>query len=101
MMQGDAYALPLEVQSDDIEITPDILFEFEATIGNLTKKLSNGGVSYEPETKVFMVHLTQQETFGLCGRERVQARLKFLSGDVRGVDFGEMFVNISNSKAVI
>lgn len=101
MMQGDSYALPLEIKSDGDTITPDTLVNIEVSIGKIVKTMKDGGVSYDGENGVFLAHLSQDDTFALTGREIVQARLKFVSGDVRGVDFGEMFVDKSISKVVL
>lgn len=101
MMQGDAYELPLFIQSDDGLITQQSVSEVVVSIGNLTKTLTNGDLQFDKESGAILVRLSQQDTFSLVGREEVQARVKFTNGEVKGVVFGELFVDKSTSTEVI
>ena len=101
MMQGDSYDLPLFIQSDDGLITPKDVEEVVVSIGNVTKTLSKGELQFDAESGAILVRLSQKDTFSLVGREDVQARVKFTNGEVKGVTFGELFVDVSNSTEVL
>ena len=102
MMKGDAYSLPIQIETDSGIATEESFAEIEICIGNTVRKtFSSGEITYEKQRAVFLVPLTQEETFRLHGRARVNVRCKYASGDVVGVDLGVLAVTSSLSKEVI
>ena len=101
MMTGDAYRVPLQIETNEGFLTSEDLEDIEVFIGSIRKTLQQGDVTYDLDENVFLVALSQRETFRLKGEEKVQARCKFLSGDVIGVDFGTIDVKKSTSKVVL
>lgn len=101
MMTGDAYSVPLQIETSEGFLTPDELEDIEVFIGSIRKTLQQGHITYDYDENVFLVNITQKETFRLKGEEKVQARCKFTSGDVVGVDFGTIDVTKSTSKVVL
>lgn len=102
MMQGDQYRLPINIcLSDGSTVTPESIAELEIYIGNLRKTFSDGSVTFNGETSEFYVYLTQEETFALRGTTNVQIRIKFINGDVIGVDAGDFNVDPARSKEVL
>ena len=102
MMRGDAYCLPIEIETDSGTATADSFTDVEVCIGNTIRKmLSSGEIIYDAERSVFLVPLTQEETFGLHVRTRVNIRCKYSSGDVIGVDLGVIEFAPALSREVI
>ncbi|MBP0989967.1 MAG: hypothetical protein J5874_02160 [Oscillospiraceae bacterium] len=79
MMQGDQYSLKIKGTGFDIGDVEKIEF----TVGNLSKTYP-GQVVYDPSSEEFLFPLTQRETFGMCGRQPAEARIKFSSGNIQG-----------------
>ena len=102
MMQGDQYRLPIELKYEDgTFVTREEVKDLEVFVGTTRKMLSKGEVEFEPLENVFYVSLSQKETFMMRGDVSVQARVLFLSGDVVGVDLGEIDFARSTSKVVL
>lgn len=102
MMQGDQYMQPISIKKKNGEpLTDRELDDMEVMIGNVRKTLSGGTVTFDSEDQVFLVHLTQAETFRMNGVEDVIARLKFLTGDIIGIKFGKIDWEASKSKVVL
>lgn len=102
MMQGDQYRIPISLTYLNGEaITKGDLKDLEVMVGSLRKTLSDGGVSYDESEGLFYVYVMQKETFMLYGDVKLQARLLFLSGDVRGIDLGTVNFQRSASKVVL
>ena len=102
MMRGDAYCLPIMIETESGTASADSFTNVEVCIGNTIRKtMSSGEVIYDAERSLFLVPLTQEETFGLHGRARVNVRCKYPSGDVIGVDLGVLEFSPSLSKEVI
>ena len=102
MMQGDQYKLPIELKyAEGTFVTQEVVKDLEVFVGNFRKMLSNGEIEFESTENVFYVFLTQKETFMMRGDVSVQARVLFLSGDVVGVDLGEINFVRSTSKVVL
>ena len=98
IMQGDAYDIPVCINSGEGIITPATAASVEMTIGSITKKYP--GEIYFADQWYFP--LSQQESFGLApGLHQVQVRVKFVSGEIVGADCGCMIVNASESKEEI
>ena len=102
MMRGDAYCLPIKIETDSGTATSESFTDVEVCIGNTIRKtLSSGNVIYDAERALFLVPLTQEETLGLHARARVNVRCKYPGGDVIGVDLGVLEFTPSLSREVI
>ena len=102
MMQGDQYKLPIELKdADGTFVTREEVKDIEVFVGTTRKLLSKGEVEFEPLENVFYVFLSQKETFMMRGDVSVQARLLFLSGDVVGIDLGNINFAQATSKVVL
>ena len=102
MMQGDQYRLPIELKyADGTFVTREEVKDMEVFFGTTRKMLSKGEIEFEPLENVFYVYLTQKETFMMSGSVPVQARVLFLSGDVVGIDLGNINFAQATSKVVL
>lgn len=102
MMRGDAYSLPISIETSVGIATADLFEEVEVCIGSEVRKtLSSGEITFDAERSLFLVPLTQEETFGLHGRARVNIRCKYHGGDVVGVDLGVLDFVPSLSREVL
>ena len=101
MMAGDAFNLPIEISTEN-DIAGEATFEIvEVCIGNICKTTAEGEVTYDSESMVFNVPLSQEETFELHGKNPVQVRVKAANGEVIGVAAGHLIIVGSLSKAVL
>lgn len=101
MMTGDAYKLPIALQVGDAVAEPLMFKELEVFVGNIRKTMSSGEVVFDYEKKVFLVPLTQQETFRQRENIEVQIRCKFKDGSVIGIKAGELNLAKAVSKVVL
>lgn len=101
MMQGDQYALPIQIETNEGIADATTFADLEIFLGNVRKTLSGGDISYDEETKSFNVYFTQKDTFKLNGAENLQIRCKFDTGDVIGVKAGSYSVEGSLSRVVL
>ena len=102
VMQGDAYPLPISLYDRErqTEITPEIAEDVEITIGGITKSVADGKVFYNEERWIYP--LTQDDTFSWrIGEQPIQGRVKFIGGEVKGVDIGVIVVKKSESREVL
>ncbi len=87
--QGDAYALPIRVSVDGEPITAADLALIESVefmVGEDIRKVYPQDVAFDSETGVFLVPLSQTETFALEDGDTVSldVRVEFPGGDVIG-----------------
>ena len=102
MMQGDQFRLPIELKNNDGSfVTQESIRDLEVFVGKIRKTLLNKDIEFESTENVFYVFLTQKETFMMHGNVNVQARALFLSGDVVGIDLGNINFMESTSKVVL
>ena len=102
MMRGDSYSLPIRIDTDSGVATRESFADVEVCLGkSIRKTLSAGGIRYDAEESLFLVPLTQEETFGLPDRVRVNLRCKYGNGNVFGVDLGIIEVAPSLSREVL
>ena len=104
IMQGDSYKLSIQLcKADKSNLTPTDVNYVEISIGRLTKNSKNGAVTYDSENGLWLFPLTQEEAFNMYPGTPVkaQARVKWLSGDVEGIDLGMVSVYESISKEVL
>ena len=99
MMQGDSYRLPIEIKKNDgSTLESSDISALEVFIGGIRKTFPED-ITYSEGS--FNVPLSQKETFRLRGTVKLKIRCKFLSGDVIGIDAGEINITESTSKVVI
>ena len=100
--QGDAYQLPVTLKDENGLINVDLISAVEFRFGDIRKVYPNE-VTYDSDRGVFLVPLTQTDTFSLKNDPvECQARIKFQSsGDVRGT--GTLSLNLQKalSKVVL
>lgn len=102
MMRGDSYTLPISIATADGTATAESFEEVEVCIGtDIRKTLSSGEITFDSERSLFLVPVTQEETFALRGRARVNIRCKYYGGDVVGVDLGVLEFAPSLSREVL
>jgi hypothetical protein len=100
MMQGDQYFIPLSLKTvNGTPLTEEDMRDLEFSIGEVTKTLSKGQITSSGDT--FFVRLTQEDTFSLKGKVKMQARILFEDNTVVGVELGEKMVNVALSKEVL
>ena len=102
-MQGDSYALTIEIMnSSKVYVTKTDVTNVEVMIGSLRKTYADGEVAYDSATGKWKVPLTQDETFEFPpSKVKVQARVVLANGDIEGVDLGEIRILESISKEVL
>lgn len=101
MMTGDAYVLPIGITLAEGDVTASSFEDIEITVGGIRKTLKKRDITFDAETKDFLVSFTQEETFKLRGKREVQMRVKFANGDVQGLTIGELEHEESTSKEVL
>ena len=102
MMQGDAYALPIEIQTANGLAKENTFADVEIVIGSIRRTLRKGGLTYDAEQQAFLLPLTQQETFALCtGTKPGQVRVRTHDGQVFGTSLGAVDVKGSLSREVL
>lgn len=103
MMQGDSRSLEIKIlNSDETVVTEDDISDVEVTVGFLKKKYSDGEVTFDAETNLWTVPLTQEETFKFPpSHVKAQVRVVWPDGSVEGVSLGCINVLDSLSKEVL
>lgn len=106
IMQGDSFAVFLNLKINNVVMTPDNIQDLEITVGESLRKLySAGGAKYDTSLRKWFFIPTQEETLSLePNAYDVQARAKFLNGQyssVKGVVVGKIIILSANSKEVI
>jgi hypothetical protein len=102
MMQGDQYNIPIEILAEDGVTDPTVFDDVEIVFGSLIKTMAKEQISYDAEKKVFLFPLSQKESMNMPNKVKAQVRVKLNgSGDVIGVDLGEIDIEKTMSKAVL
>lgn len=101
MMMGDSYSLPIQLRTAEEIANLSTFEELEIMFGNVRKTISNGEITYDEERQMFLVPLSQNETFRQKNPVEVQARAKFFGGDVVGINLGFVDIQKSTSKVVL
>ena len=84
ILQGSSYRLPVEIKSPKgAVITADMVQKASFTFADVTKLYGEGGEVYF-EGGVWVVPLSEEETFALRGVIKWQARFLFIDGTVGG-----------------
>lgn len=106
MMQGDSYALLINLTHMDGVITPDLVADVEISIGDSIRKTYSGGeVLFDSIEQQWYIKPTQEETLALePGGYEAMARIKFsdaADADVKGIKIGQVIITDSLSEEVI
>lgn len=106
MMQGDSYAIFVDLKVDGKVMTPDKVSDVEITVGESFRKLySSGEVGYESSMQQWYFLPTQEETFAMePGAYDVQLRLKLPNeqySPVKGISVGRIIILDAQSGEVI
>ena len=101
MMTGDSYNLPIQISTSNGIANFSAFEELEVMVGNIRKTISNGDITYDEERQMFLIPLTQQETFRQKNPVEVQIRAKFFDGEVIGISAGTVDLTKSTSKVVL
>ena len=102
MLKGDAYRIPISIETAEGAATPESFADVEVCIGRSVRKtLSEGEITYDTERALFLIPITQEETFALGMRSRINIRCKYAGGDVVGIDLGILEFEPSLSREVI
>lgn len=100
-MTGDAYKLPIQISTTDGIANLSTFKDIEVMFGTIRKTLANKEIEYDEERQMFLLPLTQQETFRQKEKVNVQIRCKFEDGSVIGIDAGEYDLAKATSKVVL
>lgn len=101
MMAGDAYCIPIKINTANGAADDSTFLDIEVCIGHVRKTLFGGDLGYDSELNAFLVPLSQEETFSLRGRVKVNVRCKMIGSNVIGVDLGTLDFEPSLSKEVL
>lgn len=101
MMMGDSYSLPIQLKTTEGIANFSTFEDLEIMFGNVRKTISNGEITYDDERQMFLVPLSQNETFRQKNPVEVQARAKFFDGEVVGINLGLVDIQKSASKVVL
>lgn len=106
MMQGDSYAVYIDLEQSGVDLTPEMVSDIEVSVGeNLRKTYSGGGVGYDAASQRWYIRPTQEETLALeADGHEVIARVKYRNtpiADVKGISVGRIKITESLSKEVI
>jgi hypothetical protein len=86
MLQGNTYQVPVQVTDCRGEVmVPSMVERGQFVFGSLEKFYGGGGeVWWNDELQAFMIPLAEEETFGLKGAVKYQARLLLKDGSISG-----------------
>lgn len=102
MMQGDSYKIPIEILAEDGVTDATVFEDVEIVFGSLVKTMAKNQISYDTGRKVFLFPISQKESMNMPQKVKAQVRVKLNgSGDVIGVDLGEIDIDKTLSKAVL
>ena len=101
--QGDQYSLPITVSLNGEPLDAGEVDSAEFTLGGYMRKLYPGEVSYSASDGCFYLPLTQENTRSSVanGSVTLDIRVKFLGGDVIGVQRMESIAVADASSEVI
>lgn len=106
MMQGDSYALMINLTQMGGILTPDLVADIEISIGDSIRKTYSGGeVLFDSVEQQWYIKPTQEETLALePGGYEAIARIKFSDADdadVKGINIGRIIIIEAPSEEVI
>lgn len=106
MMQGDSFAIFLDLKADGKVLTPDKVSDVEVTVGESFRKLyTSGEVGYETSMLQWFFLPTQEDTLAMePNAYEVQVRVKFPNGQysaVKGLTVGRIIILDAQSEEAI
>ena len=103
IMQGDSFGIPIDVTKLGGQVVlPSEVNDVEVSFGHLIKYYSKDEVLFDDISKQWVFPITQEESFGLpVSQVRIQVRVFWKDGNIRGADAGEYDVVESISKEVL
>lgn len=106
MMQGDSYALLINLTQMGTVLTPDLVADIEVSIGETIRRTKSGGdVEFDTTEQQWFIRPTQEETLALePGVYEAIARIKYSNidnSDVKGINIGRVIITDSLSREVI
>jgi len=86
LLQGNTYYLPIEITNcDDEVLTANDIVKAQFVVGNVEKFYGDGGtVGFDDENNVFLIPLTEEETFAMKGMIKWQVRVVYNDGTIEG-----------------
>lgn len=103
IMQGDDYTFNIDLDTiDGRDVNGATVSKLEVMIDSLRKSYPES-IKYDTVTNVFVIHLSQDDTFSLRpGKKLFQIRIKFKDGCVSGFkNLEEINVISSHSKLIL
>lgn len=87
IMQGDSFAVFLNLMQDGAVLTPDLLNELEIFVGDALRfSYSEGTVKYDSSSQQWYIWPTQKQTFDLEeGSYKVEVRVKYKDDEATSV----------------
>ncbi len=101
MMTGDAYNLPIQIETNMGFANMGTFEDVEVMFGNVRKTISGGEIKYDEGKQAFLIPLSQKETFRQKRNVEIKIRCKFPDGSVIGVSAGNYDIEESASKVVL
>lgn len=106
IMQGDSYAIPINLTQGGYILTPDMVDEVEVCIGEImTKTYSAGSVGFDTDSQKWYIRPSQAETLAMEADENypviVRVKYKNNPADVKGIQIGSVDVEGGFSTEVI
>ena len=99
---GNTYKLPIQLSKDQAPILSTDVKAVEFSIGTIVKKYPED-VTYDQDSKAFIVSLTQEDTIALCTKKQMffQARILFNDDSVKCTARDTIEIMESVSKEVL
>jgi len=87
IMQGDSYAIFMNLTQNGFVLTPDMINDLEVCVGaNLRLSYSDDSVWFDDSTQRWYIWPTQEQTFGLePGIHKVEIRVKYRNQNTTNV----------------
>lgn len=104
LTRGSTYNLKVPLTRDKINIDIDLVDKVEFMFQDVRKLYgSDGDVTYDNENKVFVIPLSQNETFKLTeeGKIPYQARIKYKDAEVKATPIQYGYISKSLSEEVL
>lgn len=106
IMQGDEYAIYVNLRQDGIVINPNLVDDIEICIGDsIRKTYSSENVLFDSKEQKWYFRLLQSETLNMAeGQHEVIGRVKYTGipyNDVVGVKLGNIIVMPTTSREVL
>ena len=103
LLQGNTYKINVEIKVDDSDIDINDIEKIQFTFGRKVEKIYDGendDVTYAGNN-IFVVKLTQEDTFKFDGTVDYQIRVKFKDGEVKGIEPEQWDILESITKEVL